>query len=54
MIFILYVLMTLSWIALCEINESCVSTKGVDEESDRILSGVTAKLQQKAGFWRRK
>ena len=35
--------------ALCEINESCVSTKGVDEESDRILSGATAKLQQKAG-----
>ena len=35
--------------ALCEIDESCVSTKGVDEELDRVLSGATANLQQKAG-----
>ena len=35
--------------ALCEINESCLPTKGVDKESDRTLSGATANLQQKAG-----
>ena len=35
--------------AFYEIDKSCVSTKGVDGETDKVLSGVTASIQQKAG-----
>ena len=35
--------------AFYEIDKSCVSTKGVDGETDKVLSGVTASIQQEAG-----
>ena len=35
--------------AFYEIDKSCVSTKGIDGETDKVLSGVTASIQQEAG-----
>ena len=35
--------------AFYEIDKSCVSTKGVDGETEKVLSGVTASIQQEAG-----
>lgn len=34
---------------LCEFGESCVLNKGVDEVSDKVLSGVMANLWWEAG-----
>ena len=34
--------------AFCKMDKSCVSTKGVDRKTDKVLSGVTASIQQEA------